>query len=247
VRPAIDTLFRSAADELGAAVVAVVLSGTLDDGTQGLRAVKAGGGTTVAQDPDDALFPSMPASAVRFAHPDHVVTVADLPGLLDDLARQLVRGGGAEQDGDMEEQERSAEIGRRVEEEEEGGELDASARGQEGDVTELSCPDCGGTLWETGDVFPRFHCRVGHAFSPESLLVGQSSALEEAMWAAVVALEERADLADRMARRADKGHRHTMAARYWRQGSDARQRADVVRSAIPPPEADLEGELGTPS
>ena len=213
VRPAIDPLFRSAVHALGRRVIAVVLSGSLDDGTEGLRVVKARGGTTVVQDPDDALFPSMPASAMRYAAPDHVVGLAELPGLLVELAGKLA--------------DRHSPHGEAPMDEPTGDE--AGADEQEGEITELRCPDCGGTLWETGDEFPRYRCRVGHAFSPESLVAQQSAALEEAMWAAVVALEERADLADRMARRAGRGRQHTLAAKLSLQAEDARTRADVVK------------------
>ncbi|MEA2684913.1 MAG: two-component system, chemotaxis family, protein-glutamate methylesterase/glutaminase [Actinomycetota bacterium] len=78
VRPSIDTLFRSAANAFGPDVVAAVLTGTLDDGTAGLIAVTNGGGITIAQDPEDAAFPGMPASAVRVARPDFVLPAADI-------------------------------------------------------------------------------------------------------------------------------------------------------------------------
>ncbi len=82
VRPAVDTLFRSAATAYGRDVVAIVLSGTLQDGTAGLRVVRDHGGVTIAQDPDDALFPSMPASAVRSVNPDHVLPADAIPAVL---------------------------------------------------------------------------------------------------------------------------------------------------------------------
>src|SRR4029078_1878243 len=72
-RPAIDPLFRSAAQVYGPAAIGVVLSGNLDDGTAGLWAIKRLGGTAVVQDPDDALFDGMPRSAIERVAIDHVV------------------------------------------------------------------------------------------------------------------------------------------------------------------------------
>src|SRR5438874_5444198 len=84
-RPALDPLFRSAVRTYRQRVIAVVLSGSLDDGTAGLRLVKRLGGTTVAQDPEDALYPSMPASAVANEAADYVLPIADIAALLCEL------------------------------------------------------------------------------------------------------------------------------------------------------------------
>jgi len=218
VRPSVDTLFRSAAHAYGPAVIAVVLSGMLDDGTAGLIAVKQHGGVTIVQDPADAVFPSMPTSAVRFADPDHVTPLEKVAPLVAGLVEEWWL-------------ERNAHAQRTADEHDQPD--DASSRAQHGDPSEFTCPECGGTLWiqEEGELL-RFRCRVGHAYSTESLLADQRKALEAALWGAVVALEERADLASRIRQRMAEGGRTHGAGRYEREAADARRRARIVREAI---------------
>jgi two-component system chemotaxis response regulator CheB len=80
--PAIDPLFRSAAQVYGPAAIGVVLTGNLDDGTAGLRMIKQLGGVAIAQDPAEAMFPSMPESAIRHVNVDHVARLAEIAPLL---------------------------------------------------------------------------------------------------------------------------------------------------------------------
>lgn len=85
-RPAIDPLFRSAAQVYGPAAIGVVLSGDLDDGTAGLWAIKQLGGIAIVQDPGEALFPSMPQSALQYVNVDHCVRLSDMASVLNRLA-----------------------------------------------------------------------------------------------------------------------------------------------------------------
>lgn len=86
-RPAIDTLFRSAAGVFGPRVAGVILSGTLDDGTAGLIEIKAHGGLALVQQPEEASYAGMALSAIRNAEVDYVAPARELGAILDGLAR----------------------------------------------------------------------------------------------------------------------------------------------------------------
>ncbi|HKQ74713.1 MAG TPA: chemotaxis protein CheB [Blastocatellia bacterium] len=92
VRPAIDPLFRSAAYAYGPRVVGVVLTGLLNDGTAGLWAVKDRGGTAIVQDPEEAIAPSMPQSALQNVEVDYCLPLGDIAPLLARLARGSAKG-----------------------------------------------------------------------------------------------------------------------------------------------------------
>ena len=88
VKPAIDPLFQSGAREYGPRLVAVILTGTLHDGSAGLIAVRQAGGVAVVQDPNDAEHPEMPRSALDAAGADHCVPLKEMAPLLARLAHQ---------------------------------------------------------------------------------------------------------------------------------------------------------------
>lgn len=90
-RPAIDPLFRSAAQAYGKRVVGLLLSGLLYDGTQGLIEIKEQGGVVIVQDPKEAAVPCMPQSAIKHVAVDHILSIADMARVLSELSHEPVR------------------------------------------------------------------------------------------------------------------------------------------------------------
>ncbi|WP_170149832.1 chemotaxis protein CheB, partial [Rhodoplanes roseus] len=86
-KPSIDHFFTSLAAGLGPRAIAIVLSGTGSDGANGLRAVKAHGGITFAQEPDSAKYESMPRAAITIGGADLVLPPKEIAGKLAVIAQ----------------------------------------------------------------------------------------------------------------------------------------------------------------
>src|SRR5262249_3049869 len=175
-RPAIDPLFRTAARAYGRRVLAIVLTGMLDDGALGIHIVKSEGGIAIVQDPEEAMFASMPASALKASNVDYVLKAREIAPKILELAREPWQAI---------EPSRAKDILRefpRPEGEKMSEQNDERVTGK---PSMFTCPDCSGTLWEVqdGDLL-RSRCRVGHAFSPESMRAGYTDSVEGALWAA---------------------------------------------------------------
>ncbi|MBW4632393.1 MAG: chemotaxis protein CheB [Iphinoe sp. HA4291-MV1] len=223
-RPAIDPLFRTAARAYGRRVIAVVLTGVLDDGTAGLTAVKMRGGVAVVQDPDNAMYSGMPRSAIENVdNIDYILPLSEIPDVLVNLANTPVKG---EENPVSDEMEIESDL----------VELDMEVLNNEerpGKPSTFGCPDCGGTLWELSDGgLLRFRCRTGHAYSAETLLAKQSDALEDALWVALRALEEKASLSRRMATRMRDRNQSLAAQRLEQEVQDTQERAAIIRDVL---------------
>lgn len=223
-RPAIDPLFRSAAYVFGPRVVGVVLTGRLDDGTAGLWAVKRRGGAAVVQDPDDATYPSMPRSALRYVEVDEVGPVAALAPVLARLAGESAPADGGGQ------ASRQMEIETRIATEDnalKAGVLDL------GPFTPYTCPECHGVLvsLEEGGV-PRFRCHTGHAYSLDSLLAAVTASMEDTLRGTVRAMEEGILLLEHVARHARENTPGGAGAEaFERRAEVAAEVAEMVREA----------------
>ncbi len=80
----INDFMISLASEQKTLAIGIVLSGTGNDGTEGLKAIRAEGGITFAQDPDTAQYPDMPKNAIAAETPDFVLSP-------EQIAKELVR------------------------------------------------------------------------------------------------------------------------------------------------------------
>jgi two-component system chemotaxis response regulator CheB len=221
-RPAIDPLFRSAAASFGSRVIGVLLSGSLSDGTAGLRAIKRCGGLAVVQDPRDALVPSMPQSALRHVEVDHVCPTAGMPALLARLAREPA-GPSPEVPSDIR--------------------LEAAVAAQEladmkvdqalGKISPFTCPECHGALSEIRDgPMLRFRCHVGHAFTADAVLSAQGEEVDRMLGTLQRTHQERAALARRMAELERAEQRHSLADRLERRAREYEDDARLVMGLI---------------
>jgi two-component system, chemotaxis family, protein-glutamate methylesterase/glutaminase len=229
-RPAIDPLFRSAARAFGRSVTGVMLSGTGDDGTAGLQAVVAAGGRALVQDPRDALYRDMPESALRHVEVDAVEPVGAIGALLATRRETSMAMEGREtEQGDA--PHAALERG--------------PAAPDEGGAAGLRCPECGGSLWEREqDGLLRYECRVGHAYSTESMLSQQGNSLENLLWSALGALEERADLLRRVSRRAGNAGNELTARSFARKADGVAAQAEALRVTLATGVSDTPDESG---
>jgi two-component system chemotaxis response regulator CheB len=186
-RPALDPLFRSVALNWRERAIGVVLTGDLDDGTAGLAAVKSCGGMAIVQDPATAFEPSMPSSALANVAVDHCLPLDQIPATIVRLV--------------TEERPPAAPVPLALHEQAifEGRDpmenLAAAAT-----PSALTCPECGGGLWELKEAKPlRYRCHTGHGFSARTLENAQAGMAEHALWSSVRALQEREILLRRLA------------------------------------------------
>jgi two-component system chemotaxis response regulator CheB len=229
-RPAIDPLFRSAAQVYGPRVIGVVLTGGLDDGTAGLWTIKQLGGVTIVQDPAGAVEPSMPRSALRHVQVDHVAPIEEIGPLLNRLVRVSVYERPMRPGAALLTEVRIAE----------GGDPMEAGVQKLGTPSMFACPECHGVLSEVSEgPLVRYRCHTGHAYSRATLQAEQNEQVETTLYNAMRALDERLLMLDQLARHepdvANAGHLKDALAR-------AREAAATVRNLIASTELKPEAE-----
>lgn len=224
-RPAIDPLFRSAAQAYGPRVIGAVLTGGLNDGTAGLAAIKKCGGVAVVQDPEDAVHPDMPRSASRHVAVDHLLPLSQIAAALNRLAH--------EPPGPAPEVPPEIFLETQMMESPPGATGGIDIEEQLGTRSVYSCPECGGALWEVNDTdVERFRCHTGHAYTVETLLSDQDESLQRALWVSLRALQERSELSRRMAESAKRRGFHALVGNAERKAVEADTQAAIIRQIL---------------
>jgi len=221
-RPAIDPLFRSAAVAFGPRVIGVVLSGGLDDGCAGLRGIKMCGGTTIVQDPADAVADSMPRNALRSTDVDYCQSAGRLGRLIDKLVRAELRDLPVPLEGRRMRNDLELEAG--------------IARGGDprnvtrlGEPSMFACPECHGILMRLrGDRPQRYRCHTGHTLTADSLLAELTEANDQALWNAVRSAQETSILLNHLSEHR-RGTDPRLAQEFLRRADEARRKADEIR------------------
>jgi two-component system, chemotaxis family, protein-glutamate methylesterase/glutaminase len=212
-------MLRSVAVCCGNRGIGVVLTGTLGDGASGLWAVSQTGGMTVVQDPKDAAFPEMPQTALKRMEPDHVAQLRDMPGLL----QTLPAGDPIPAPDNLRYEVEIARNGR------------SSMNGMDWFEARsvLTCPDCGGLLWELKDgAMSRYRCHIGHAYTDEMFAVGLDERLKRVMATALRALNERKALVTKLRDEAEEWGHSDLADSWSVRAAEFETEADVIRDAI---------------
>jgi two-component system chemotaxis response regulator CheB len=224
-RPAVDPLFRSAAYVFGARTVGVVLSGALDDGTAGLWTIKLRGGTTVVQDPADAMHRSMPLNALQNVSIDHKLPAGKIGELILTLSRQRAGPDVIIPEHERQKLEREIQI---------AGEAEALEQRMDtfGELTSFTCPECRGVLTMLHDgKLVRFRCHTGHAYSANSLLSGATEQAEDRLWDAVRAIDEAVLLLTKLGEENVKAGNTRIAEQCFDKAREAHDRAAPIREA----------------
>ena len=238
-RPSIDVLFRSAAYAHRAAVIGVLLSGMLGDGTSGLWTIKRLGGQVIVQHPEEAAYPGMPLSALQQTEVDAILPVQSIPARLQRMlaALDLAAPGLNREDTEMDERELhrlSLEIAVA-----EGTDAFTAGILNEGPFSGLTCPECHGVMVKLKEGrHLRFRCHTGHAYTAQALLSELRQAAEVSLWNAVRGMEEHIMLLEHLAKHSDEASQSRSAELYRREAGAVRRRAAPLRRA-----ATQEGEL----
>jgi two-component system chemotaxis response regulator CheB len=210
-RPSIDVLFRSAAAYHGSAVIGIILTGLLDDGTAGMSAIHKSGGICIVQDPNEAEFPDMPLSVLNNMEVDYCVSLSAIKETVAECIETVENSEAFPIPKDV---IAEAAISEKIA-------AGIPAVQELGEQSVFICPDCGGGLWEIADdKLHRYRCHVGHAYSERDLGKRQAETVESTLWMALRMMEERKNFMEKIVRQNKQKGLGKMATLYEKKVTD---------------------------
>jgi two-component system chemotaxis response regulator CheB len=220
-RPSIDALFRSAAAAYNSRVVGIILTGFLNDGTSGMKAIKRSGGISIVQDPNEAEVPDMPLNVLNNLQVDHTTGLSKMGSVLSTIFQSNPPATTPPPDVVAE-----ASIAERMV-------VGIDRVENLGDRTVYTCPDCGGGLWEVrGDALNRFRCFTGHAYTEDELVLRQGVNVEHSLWIAVRMMEERSNLYNKIAAEHQKRGLSRITTTYQRNANNLKKHIDALKQVL---------------
>jgi two-component system chemotaxis response regulator CheB len=222
-KPSIDVMFRSAAASWSNRVTAIILTGLLDDGTVGMKAVQKSLGICIVQDPNEAEYPDMPVSVLNHLQPDHCLCLHDIGNLLIEITTAVP----AEIIPAPPEVIMEANIAANTV-------ISYDIVEKIGQKSQYACPDCGGGLYvmkETG-MPQRYRCHIGHAYTEKELAMKQAETLESTLWVALRIMEERRTLLKKLElNNGEKGFKKVAAA-YYQKAVDIERHIEKLKEIL---------------
>jgi two-component system chemotaxis response regulator CheB len=222
-RPAIDPLFRSAAVARRGRVIGGILSGLLDDGSAGLLSIKRCGGVAFVQSTLDAIEPEMPERAAEALAErlDGSLSAQDMGQKMAALVGTPALPANVPPDVKLELDMLLGHV------------VAIEALSSQGPPLAISCPECGGPLWSLQDGrLQRYRCHTGHTFGVDSLLSAQGRQIEQALWAAIKGLEQRAQMLQNLARDEVVQRRARAAHNFETEAVQLRRHSQTLRDVL---------------
>jgi two-component system chemotaxis response regulator CheB len=199
-RPCINAMFRSVAAAYGPRASGVLLTGTLDDGAAGLWEIQQHGGTTIVQDPAEAVFPAMPKNAIRGLNVQYIVRIREMAPLLVRLTERSERY---------------------------FPEIPVQSQLEPADQ---SCPECGGAMRSVRmGRLQEYRCHTGHRFGLMSLIAQKRNVVEHAIESALAQSEELTQLLESVQTEAEVETKQTLGEEIAERREEQETLRELVR------------------
>jgi two-component system chemotaxis response regulator CheB len=222
-RPAIDPMLRSAAVCCCARTIGVILTGALGDGAAGLSALSQCSGINRGAGPRRCHVPGNAGNRLGPGQAGPCCSSSEMPALLEKLVKQPAG------------QARPASWNVKYEVEIAKGDRAMTMEDMDriGRRSVLTCPDCGGTMWEVEDAnLVRYRCHVGHAYTSELMSIAFDETLRRTLATALRTLDERVALARKLSTDARQRGHSQLAGSWATEAEEFEQQANSIRTSI---------------